>query len=301
MEVKRVSKTGQLKETFTFYPPENFDNCEHTIKLSNFIEKWKDLPVQGTPEWFENRRYKIGGSEFAAYINRDPYKTRRDMLNNKINPVMIENRYTRWGNLFENSVREFTEKLFSTRIYETGSIPYLEYDDINQESSEKYGFQYSPDGIGVVNDGSNKIALFEFKCPASRILDNKIPSYYIPQVKMGLSVLNDLVDFGIFCEFTIKVCNEEQYNTHGHLSNYESMVSLYSNKVNIRYLNGFNGIKKIDKIDNEKEFFNYSKSNYCIDNENYDLTIYYKIINYNCFYIKKHPNWIKDKTSAITI
>ena len=396
LTVKRVSKYGLIKQEILFNSPIDLDNCDETIKLNEFLDNWKDLPKQGTKEWFNNRLHKIGGSEIAAYLGLNQYKTKEQLLRDKketidnynneeklreelldtikqeliniinvdnvlqevlqlvqqiiandkkkdqiilqikqillstLDEVIVENIINilqtqfvnipqpkvldepalRWGTMFEDCVRKFTEDLFNTKIYETGSIPY------NIDNT----FQFSPDGLGVVNTNGNKIALFEFKCPMKRQLKHYIPGYYIPQVKMGLSVLQDLVDLGLYCEFIIKPCTEKQYNTIGHLDDPESIECVCrcpkqlvihrtycackkekhmscKGVIYIKY-NNFDGIKVINSKKDFNTFIEYPKKYYTISNkDSYDLIVYYKIIEYNCFYVGKQNDWLEKKIS----
>lgn len=193
--------------------------------LSEFMERYKNLPKQGSAEWIKSRETSFGGSELAALIGKNKNKTCRKLLEEKISAAKFEgNSFTLWGHLFEPVHRTILESIYKTSIYETGSIPWV-----------KEGFKYSPDGLGVVNkehlsalindsnishlipdqellnrllkrDSSPELlVLFEQKAPANRVLNYAIPEYYVPQILSGLNVI-DITDIGIYTEAVFKRC-----------------------------------------------------------------------------------------------
>lgn len=199
---------------------------DKTTILADFIDKYKNLPKQGSAEWIKGREASFGGSELASLIGKNKNKTCRKLLEEKITGAKFEgNSFTLWGHLFEPVHRSILESVYNTTIYETGSIPW-----------NKEGFKYSPDGVGVVDkehltrvineggishfapnrdmlnnllridDGSRDIiVLFEQKAPANRVLNYAVPEYYAPQVLSGLNVI-DISDVGIYTEAIFKRC-----------------------------------------------------------------------------------------------
>lgn len=193
--------------------------------LNDFLDKYKNLPKQGSDEWIKSRETTFGGSELAALISKNKNKTCRKLLEEKITAEKFEgNSFTFWGQLFEPVHRSILEIIYKTSIYETGSIPW-----------DKEGFKYSPDGIGIINKDhfikilnedsvthlpkNNKLIdilesndaqdditiLFEQKAPANRVLNYAIPEYYVPQILSGLNVIN-ITDIGIYTEAVFKRC-----------------------------------------------------------------------------------------------
>ena len=210
-----------------------------TAILNDFLDKYKNLPKQGSDEWLKNRETTFGGSELAALIGKNKNKTCRKLLEEKASSSKFEgNSFTYWGQLFEPVHRAILEMVYNTSIYETGSIPW-----------NKEGFKYSPDGIGVINKAhfikllrdksimhlsanieelieslihddkadtiqhmndqiarcNDILVLFEQKAPANRVLNYAIPEYYIPQILSGLNVIN-ITDIGIYTEAVFKRC-----------------------------------------------------------------------------------------------
>jgi len=58
---------------------------------------------------------------------------------------------------------------------------------------------------GIITVINHYIALFEFKCPEGRELNDAVPSGYIPQVLTGIESI-PIVDFGVFVEGVFRRC-----------------------------------------------------------------------------------------------
>mgnify|MGYP001610818173 CR=1 FL=1 len=110
--------------------------------LLEFIELNKFLPEQGSEEWLASRLETIGGSEIATILGLNPYQTIKKLINQKIGLTKFSKAAPLWfGNIMEYTLQQYTEIVFNTKIYETGSIQY-----------EKSKFiKYSPDGISVID------------------------------------------------------------------------------------------------------------------------------------------------------
>jgi putative phage-type endonuclease len=211
--------------------------------LLEFIELNKFLPEQGSEEWLKSRLETIGGSEIATIIGLNPYQTIKKLINQKIGLTKFSKAAPLWfGNIMEYTLQQYTEIIFNTKIYETGSIQY---------EKSKY-IKYSPDGISVIdkkklhkilkdehyenhiNPRSNfdnkhddykdeLLILFEFKNPYMRVLKpNEIPIYYKPQPQLGLEVI-DICEVSIFIESVFRFCSfndiilqNNKYNTRYH-------------------------------------------------------------------------------------
>lgn len=159
-------------------------------ELNAFKDKYKNLPAQGTPEWLAGRRGYIGGSELACVLGVNPYQSLNEFIVRKAQDVPWQgNSATRWGSIMEQVAVKYVERNGWT-VHTFGSI----------ECSAIPGTKYSPDGI-IVN--GNKIRLLEIKCPVSRVSDGTIPTYYIPQVQLGLATF-PFVENALFINMYIK-------------------------------------------------------------------------------------------------
>ena len=195
--------------------------------LDKFIASNAHLPEQGTDEWKRLRHGFIGGSEIATLLKKNKYKSPTKLVLEKLgfNPF-VGNVITHWGNVFEEFIRQHCEEIFLCSIKETGSIPY-----------DKGSLSYSPDGLAVVPTGSlrkqfgvlegidmkcpTQLVLFEFKCPHTRIPDNNIPEHYLPQVSIGMNII-DIMETAVFVQAVFRRCSFDQlrydttHNPYGH-------------------------------------------------------------------------------------
>lgn len=187
---------------------------KHKI-LNKFIESNATSPKQGSKEWIEARVNVFGGSEIAALLNLCEYTDVKTLIARKCDLIpFYGNIYTKWGQLFEYITKKYTEIVFNTTIYETGSV-----------KGKQKGQSYSPDGLGVVklqyeddekcSEDKNKkfdyfITLFEFKAPATKIPINIIPSNYVPQILLGLNTIT-ITKICIFVNNMYRICSFSQF------------------------------------------------------------------------------------------
>lgn len=163
---------------------------------------------QGTTEWLNRKKNRIGGSSMATIQDDNPYKTMIQMLEGCHSSAPFETSIKMdWGTLFEPMIRMFVEQRKKTKIHGDGM--FIEYNDF---------ICYSPDGLGIYTlpcpiTGADKVhrALFEFKCPFNRIPAKKVPVYYLPQVRTGLEII-PVADIGIYIEGVFRMCSFEDLN-----------------------------------------------------------------------------------------
>jgi len=175
-------------------------------KVNEFISKAGEAPAQKTKEWYQLKAKTIGGSEVATVLGINPFRSVKALIAEKIglnSGGFSGNIATRWGTIFENITREWTQKvlLLDEKIEETGSLPGI----IERQ-------RYSPDGLGVValsneNDELDYyIVLFEFKSPLRSLPDGKIPKYYVPQIQTGMLTI-PMVELSIFVNNAYRKCH----------------------------------------------------------------------------------------------
>ncbi len=196
--------------------------------LDSFIKQYEHLPEQGTDEWKALRKDFIGGSEVSTILKQNKNKSITKLVLEKLGfDPFTGNAITYWGNVFEEVIRQHCEETFKCSIRETGSIPY-----------EHGKLSYSPDGLAVVptiqlqnmfgklTEGVDaecptQLVLFEFKCPHTRIPSNVVPEYYLPQVSIGMNII-DIMETAIFVQATFRRCSFDQlkydttHNPWGH-------------------------------------------------------------------------------------
>ncbi len=167
-------------------------------QIVEFLNSVDNKITQRSQEWLKEKEFRVGGSILAMIQDCNKYEYLPEVLKN---PKQFKNNIkTAWGTIFEDVIKKYVELEFKTTIVGDGIFLKQEYTC------------YSPDGLGVIEyNGVCKRVLFEFKCPFNRIPTGAVPEYYIPQVKMGLDVIN-VVDIGLFVEGVFRKCSLEQLN-----------------------------------------------------------------------------------------
>lgn len=215
---------------------EKVSSRKDKLKLLFVWYSW--LPVQGSKEWIEQRQgtthdefdiilekingYKIlkpptiGGSEISSILGSNKYTSREDLIQRKIgNDVFNGNIDTRWGKMMEPVITMYTEHKFQCEINETGSVPGIRNENGHAISS------YSPDGLAVIQKNilntmfmdiadSEKIVLFEFKCPRRRKPTDKVPEHYLSQPLMGMCVI-PIAELAIFGDGVFRMCSGNNF------------------------------------------------------------------------------------------
>lgn len=210
--------------------------------LDSFVAQYAHLPEQGTDEWKLLRKNFIGGSEVSTILKRNKNKSVNKLILEKLGFDRFQgNLITHWGNVFEELIRLRCEQMFKCSIRETGSIPY------------EHGYlSYSPDGLAVVPthtiieqfgsidnraDHSAQLVLFEFKCPHSRVASTEIPEHYLPQVSIGMNII-DIMEMAIFVQATYRRCafNQLKYNTHHNPYGHFKSADISSHPIECGYM-----------------------------------------------------------------
>ena len=165
-------------------------------------------------KWHEAKQDTIGGSQLATVQRANPYSTISSVIREKsgIDRRTDPGIKAHWGSLLESMLKRYVE--LANNIEIAGSNIFI----AGKEGSHT---SYSPDGLGVVDMSKFnfimnteasmttthgiEVALFEFKCLYNRVPNKRIPKYYIPQVKMGLDMI-DIATTGIFIEAVFRRC-----------------------------------------------------------------------------------------------
>lgn len=181
--------------------------------LKKYLKLHKNLSIQGSTEWYDDRKYVIGGSEMAAITGCGKFSTIHSLIAQKIGLSSFNgNTATRWGSLFENITEMTFNILFlkDKKIYSLGSVPHKTVPN----------HRYSPDGLCLLElGGLQYIILLEFKSPLNSVPEKKIPTHYLPQIKSGMSTIN-IVDFGVFVSNMYRKCTLDQLNFN---TNYDTV------------------------------------------------------------------------------
>lgn len=146
------------------------------------------------------RPLSVGGSSAGAALGHDSYRSPRKLTGEMAG--LIPRTWgvnLTWGHVLEPFVGQQFEKTYCSRILEVGSLP----GRIREQ-------RVSPDGLAVVCMLQKgvlvpRVALLEFKAPASRRLKKSVPKHYLDQVLMGLDTVRE-AHFGLYMEAAFRAC-----------------------------------------------------------------------------------------------
>lgn len=157
--------------------------------------------VQHSAEWDKAKTLTIGGSQISTLMGNNIFSNINTLVADKIGlNARKSDIKIHWGSLFERLIKKYAEHDKKTEII--GSEIFV---------PGPPNTSYSPDGLGVIEiEGQLRRALFEFKCPFSRVPNGKTPRHYVPQVKYGLDILHDTVDIGLFVDGVFRRCKWDE-------------------------------------------------------------------------------------------
>lgn len=213
--------------------------------LKNYIKFLSsETFVQGSQEWINNRAKIIGCSELFRVV-KTRY-TRAELIKDKIE-AKSKNYISAivWGKSYEDTNKKFVELFLSCKIDNCpGSVKgfngvtcsadgisvintpinwikdiYARREERNHYEITRYKYkvyknishEFTYNELIASKSRINLLAMFEFKCPISRILTNTVPDEYIYQILGGLDILQ-ACNLCIYCECRFCVCTIEQLN-----------------------------------------------------------------------------------------
>ena len=276
---------------YRFFKNKLYD-CPYIFELTTEMkEKYKNQfkylstikqPVQRSNEWYEYRNSRITASDSASILNKNPYKSRDQLLIEKSTPrnnrVSISGDAIRHGVIFEDVVCHIYEYIENTKVKEFGCLPH--------DSIPFLGA--SPDGID-----QNGIML-EIKCPTGRKIYGTPPYVYWHQIQQQLEVAN--LNLCHYVECYIRVIEEEDF-----LINYREIGTKYTRGVIIEYFNYT--INKLEYVyypyRNALKYYKKweeSEINKLIDDEGKDYrnTIYWILDTYSKCDIFRNKRWFNE-------
>jgi hypothetical protein len=217
---------------------------------------------QGSTNWLKNRIKHIGCSELGKLLN-PTIATKKALILSKtgVNKLRDNLPDLMWGHAFECTTKSFTEIFFCSTVIECcGSIPHDKYrvscspDGIGYAKiprrmlknltvevpySKLKIVRNNPDFTPVIEfydfdtlyeelksssvDMPILPVLFEFKSPASRRLNDKVPSEYICQVQGGLEVMK-IASLGIYTECRFVNCTHDEFGFNDKYRNFRGKL-----------------------------------------------------------------------------
>jgi putative phage-type endonuclease len=128
---------------------------------------------QRSEEWLALRDQMITASDVASAIGENRYESVDAFIKKKVlRTKWAGNAATAHGTALEPMVRDMYDQKTGRKSHEIGLVQHREYPWLGA----------SPDG--VTEDG----LLIEIKCPLTRKIEKKVPSYYLPQVQLQLEI-----------------------------------------------------------------------------------------------------------------
>jgi putative phage-type endonuclease len=152
--------------------PEAIEAKELLMRESN-----GEFPKQKTTSWYEIRSNMITASEIASVLECNIYKSRYELLLQKIMPYdsnVSESPALAWGNKFEHIALKFYEFYSGSKVHDIGLVTHPTYNWLGA----------SPDGLILTG------RLLEIKCPFMRSIGGSIPIYYWMQMQIQMEVCN---------------------------------------------------------------------------------------------------------------
>ena len=136
---------------------------------------------QRSTEWLELRENMITASDVASAIGENHYESPESFVKKKVlKTKWAGNAATAHGTLLEPLVRDLYDQRYNKKSHEIGVVQHRQYPWLGG----------SPDGI--TEDG----LLIEIKCPLTRKIERKVPTYYMPQIQLLLEIMDlDECDF----------------------------------------------------------------------------------------------------------
>lgn len=245
---------------------EKISELSDTEKINAYFENYKDLPKQGSEAWIKDR--KIGGSAVATILGVNKFSSKEQLIKSLTSPEdsQIESIAMNWGTVFEEAAKYYLNNFI--KIVEFGSLPGFALEN------GKIVTSYSPDGLFVFTrelydsdlcefneNDINKAFLLEIKCPFMRKITGEIPSYYVPQIQLGLHTI-EFTQKALYTEFAFRICSLSDLNFSSSCSNFGN-TSIFETPLAI----GFYGFdleleSSIITEDIEVDFPNIERSNF---------------------------------------
>ena len=145
------------------------------MRIENEIEQRGNAKVighftNGSPEWLEARA-GIGGSDIGTIMGVNPYKSRADLMEERLNPParpMVPSMPMKLGTALEDGIRNLwaSENAGWLQVHETGTW----------QSLENPFWKANPDGIIEWHDGNLEILEIKYS------MRGKLPEAWIHQV-----------------------------------------------------------------------------------------------------------------------
>ena len=228
-------------------------------KLKFLRKQFGHLPKQGTQEWLDSRRTKIGGSEIASALGRCPYRKPGELIETKRNPQLLKSAACTFGRVFEIVTQQIIKDQWGHKLHHLGAIP-----------ATRWPLCYSPDGVIVEGDD---LVLAEIKCPFRRSKIQQVPEHYLCQVQCGMNILP--CNTCNFYQFRFRLCTLQQlgntvkYNRYLHTESYKRCPETKPLRWGFVHFDADTDLVDLGKLSRE-----HQEKMCCVDN--LKATVYYE-------------------------
>jgi putative phage-type endonuclease len=243
-------------------------------------------PVQRSQEWYDFRDERITASDFATALGEHPHGDQLKLLLRKVtrDRTFFTNNAILWGVKYEDAAIQIYEHRNKVNVVEYGCISHPVYTWLGA----------SPDGI--TDDG----VMLEIKCPSSRQITGKIPSYYWNQVQGQLEVCE--LDRCDFLECRIKEYDSrEEYEADNYKGNHFYNQYGFEKGIVVEYFKRDTKSLKFDYLPlglrgkELDEAIEKSKEKFLNDNIIFSGVDYWYLEEVSCIPIYRNQEWFHSK------
>ena len=249
------------------------DKVQSIAKMEQFKQR--------SPEWFAQRKKLISASDMASVFDIG-YSKHKQLLEKKVldNSTFRGNKYTRWGQKYEDIASIIYESRTNKNVLEFGLIQHPKYSYIGA----------SPDGI--TTDG----IMLEIKCPSTREITGIPPEHYEIQMQIQLEVCE--LDVCDFCEIMVEEYDEEDYLEHdnGDLEKGVLICCRNYGEDDIYFY------PKSFMLGNDKMLFEWRDKIIELNKNKYKIVkpCYWFIKKYSCVPVYRNKEWFNNNLYKIT-
>ncbi len=264
-------------------------NCVGQYQIiKDIILLSKGSAPQRTAEWYKLRGTCITASDVGAFLGMDKYKSQKKVIEQKSSTISasFSNKFTRWGNKYEQIASLIYEKMFDVKVYEAPLLIHPIYPFIGASCD------------GFVIDEKNKHGyIVEIKCPLVRKLTDEVPEHYISQPRTQMEVVK--ANRCDFFECKLEEYPDEHDFRTDRTTKYKGFIISY----------GFfhdldeNGISKEYHIYPEDIFDTdtaplISKAQEIPDAMNIK-PVFWKLVEYRNHILERDPKWLEESVDIL--
>lgn len=281
---KFTKNYNKLLDLYIKHKVSQYDLMKYTINIS------KNAAPQRTDEWYRLRGTCITASDVGAFLGVDKYKSKKKAINMKAGIVESKfgNKFTKWGNKYEQIAALIYEKMHNVKIYDAPLLIHPIYPFIGA----------SCDGF-VVDEVNKDGYLIEIKCPLMRKLGDEVPEHYINQPRTQLEVVK--ADRCQFFECKLEEYPDEHSYRVDRNTEYKGMFISYGyfHKIDFNgmleefYMYPDNLLEEVSFEDLRQQLIKKEENVVNV------RPIYWKLAEYKDHRVDRDPQWLEDSVPIL--